>query len=104
MKVSEPKKKTISQFLATFLSFLLFAYFAYHLVHGDRGYFAWKGLEKKLAAAEEKYDQKLASRLALENRVKLLRPNSLDVDMLDERARVVLGFVRPEEKVIIRSN
>lgn len=104
MKVSEPKKKNISQFLVTSLSFLLFAYFAYHLVHGDRGYFAWKGLEKKLAAAEEKYDQKLAERLALENRVKLLRPKSLDIDMLDERARVVLGFVKPDEKVIINPN
>lgn len=104
MKVSEPKKKSISQFLMTFLSFLLFTYFAYHLVHGDRGYFAWKGLEKKLEAAQVKYDQKMADRLALENRVRLLRPDNLDLDMLDERARVVLGFVKPQEKVIVNTN
>ncbi|HYD19530.1 MAG TPA: septum formation initiator family protein [Patescibacteria group bacterium] len=94
----------MSQFVYTSLSFLLFFYFAYHLAHGDRGYFAWKGLEKKLAVSEEEYTAKLAQRQALENRVKLLRPDSLDLDMLDERARVVLGFVKPEEKVVINSN
>ncbi len=104
MRVSEPKKRSVSQFLVTSISFLLFFYFAYHLTHGYRGYFAWKGLEKKLAAAEDNYDRKLAEREALENRVKLLRPDSLDLDMLDERARVVLGFVKPEEKVIITAN
>lgn len=104
MKVSETKKKSISQFLSTFLGFLLFAYFAYHLLHGDRGYFALKGLEQKLEAASEKYDSKLAERLAVENRVKLLRPKSLDLDLLDERARVVLGFIKSEEKVVIGSN
>ena len=104
MRVSEPKKRSVSQFLVTSLCFLLFFYFAYHLAHGDRGYFAWKGLEKKLAAAEDNYDRKLAEREALENRVKLLRPDSLDLDMLDERARVVLGFVKPDEKVVINTN
>lgn len=104
MRVSEPKKRSVSQFLVTSLCFLLFFYFAYHLTHGDRGYFAWKGLEKKLAAAEDNYDRKMAEREALENRVKLLRPDSLDLDMLDERARVVLGFVKPEEKVVINTN
>ena len=101
MRVSEQRQHSISQFLATFISFGLFFYFAYHLAHGDRGYFAWKGLQKKLAISEAQYDQKLAERQALENRVKLLRPSSLDLDMLDERARVVLGFVKPDERVIV---
>jgi cell division protein FtsB len=102
MRVSEQRQhKSISQYLATFISFGLFFYFAYHLAHGDRGYFAWKGLQYKLAAAERQYDEKLAERQALENRVKLLRPGSLDPDMLDERARAVLGFVKPGERVII---
>ncbi|MDE1152165.1 MAG: septum formation initiator family protein [Micavibrio sp.] len=105
MRISEQKQsKSISQFLATFISFGLFFYFAYHLVHGDRGYFAWKGLQQKMAVAEAKYDDKLAERQALENRVKLLRPDSLDLDMLDERSRVVLGFVKPTEKVIVKTN
>lgn len=105
MRVSEQRQhKPISQVLATILSFGLFFYFAYHLAHGDRGYFAWKGLQRKMAAAEQKLDEKLAERQAIENRVKLLRPTSLDLDLLDERARTVLGFVRPGERVIIETN
>lgn len=85
------------------LCFSLFLYFGYHLSHGERGYFAWKGLQEKLANSQQKYEQKLEERIALENRVKRMRPDSLDIDMLDERARVVLGFVKPNEKVIITS-
>ena len=37
----------------------------------------------------------------LERRVSLLRPESLDRDMLEERARAVLDLARPEERVIV---
>lgn len=90
--------------LATTLSFMLFVYFSYHLLHGDRGYFANKGLQLKLVEAQEKYDAKVTERMALENRVKLLRPDGLDLDLLDERARIVLGFLKPDEKVILQKN
>ena len=78
----------------------MFLYVGYHLVTGDNGYFAQKGLEKKLAVAEQKLTRKREARVQLENRVKRLRPDSLDLDMLDERARVILGFMKPEERVL----
>jgi len=95
------KRHFISQLLASVLSFGLFTYFGFHLMHGDMGYFALRGVEQKLTATQQRYDQAWAERMALENRVKLLRPGSLDLDMLDERARVVLGFVGPDERVIL---
>ena len=94
---------SVSQTLGTVLSFLLFAYFAYHLLHGDRGYFANKGLQAKLAQTERKLEEKREERMALENRVRLLRPDGLDLDLLDERARVVLGFVKTQERVILQT-
>ena len=36
----------------------------------------------------------------LEKRVDLLRPENLDLDMLEERARSVLGLAHPDELVI----
>jgi cell division protein FtsB len=102
MKVPSRKNRhLISQMLATLLSFGLFIYFGFHLMHGDMGYFALRGIDQKLAETQEKHDHLLAERLAIENRVKLLRPGSLDLDMLDERARVVLGFIGPAERVIL---
>ena len=94
-------RNIISQMLATVLSFGLFAYFCFHLMHGDMGYFALRGVDQKLAETQDKYDHMLAEHTTLENRVKLLRPASLSLDMLDERARVVLGFARPEEREIL---
>ena len=87
--------------LATSLSFGLFIYFGFHLAHGDMGYFALRGLNQKLIETQEKRDLLTEERTTLENRVKLLRPGSLDLDMLDERARVVLGYIGPNERVVL---
>ena len=43
-----------------------------------------------------------AEQEALERNVELMRPTSLDRDMLEERARVVLNYTRPDEVVIMR--
>jgi cell division protein FtsB len=102
MDVSKTSKnKSVSQFLATFLCFGLFVYFAYHLMHGDRGYFALRGVEDKLEAMQARYMALHAEREGLENRVKMLRPASIDRDLLDERVRIVLGFAGSAERVIL---
>ncbi|MCK5518853.1 MAG: septum formation initiator family protein [Alphaproteobacteria bacterium] len=98
---SKNNRNLISQFLVTLFSFGVFIYFGFHLMHGDRGYFALRGVNQKLAVAKEKHGHLLAEREVLENCVKLLRPGSLDPDMLDERVRVVLGFVDPDERILI---
>jgi cell division protein FtsB len=87
----------------TIAAFMLCFYFAYHLIHGERGYFALKGVEQKRADSRARHAAIIAERAALETRVRQLRPNSLDLDLLDERARHVLGFVRPEERVVIET-
>jgi cell division protein FtsB len=94
-------RNLISQMLATFFSFGLFVYFGFYLLHGDMGYFALRGVDQKLAETQDKYDRALADRIALENRVKLLRPASLSLDMLDEQARAVLGFAKPDEREVL---
>ncbi len=99
--LAQKQNKSISQLLATVVSFGLFFYFFYHLMHGERGYFALRGMEEQLQASQMRYEHVLHERQSLENRVKMLRPDSLDLDLLDERARVVLGFMRSTEKSII---
>ena len=39
---------------------------------------------------------------SLQNRVKLLNPNSLDADMLEERVRFMLGYSRSDETIILK--
>ena len=40
-------------------------------------------------------------RLLIERRTALLRPDNLDLDTLDERARAVLNLVERDERVIL---
>ncbi|WP_119458666.1 FtsB family cell division protein [Rhodospirillaceae bacterium SYSU D60014] len=77
------------------------AYFLYHAVQGDRGIIAWIVLSQQIRDAEATLADIAAERRVLERRVELLRPESLDPDLLEERARAVLNFARPNELIIL---
>ena len=76
-------------------------YFTYHGINGDRGLLAWRKLEKEVRSTQGELDRARGERETLERRVKLLHPESLDPDMLDESARRLLNYGRPEEIVIL---
>ncbi len=76
-------------------------YFAYHVVHGDRGLIAWWNFKQRVATAKQALAQSQEERGRLENRVRLLNPGSLDPDMLEERARVMLNYGHADELVIL---
>jgi cell division protein FtsB len=79
---------------------VVIAYFGYHLVEGERGLSAYARLSHDLVRVEAQYRAALAERQLLEARVALLHPSHIDADMLDERARAVLGVAHPDEVVI----
>jgi cell division protein FtsB len=82
------------------LAISLFGYFAYHSVQGDRGLIAWVQLSQQVEIAQATLEKVSRERSALEHRARLMRPDNLDPDMLDERARQVLSLTRPDERVI----
>ena len=77
------------------------AYFGYHAVEGDRGVLARVRLDQDLAAAREVRATLGAERALLDHRVALLRPDGLDPDLLEERARRVLNLGYPGDFVIL---
>jgi cell division protein FtsB len=79
----------------------LCAYFAYHLVEGDRGLLAWQRVSRQVRDARATLAETEAERAALERHVALLRPEHIDRDMLDERARLELDLVGPNDVVIL---
>ena len=89
-------RKTLPQVLAA--SFV--AYLAYHTVQGERGLNAWVQLNAELGKADALHQTLVAERRELEWRVKHLRRDSLDTDLLEERARIVLNLGRPDEYII----
>lgn len=88
------------QVLCQLLGACIAGYFVYHAVQGDRGVIAWIQVNQRLAQAQADLDRTNEERGALEQRVALLSNSSLDLDMLEERARVMLNFSHPDDLVI----
>ncbi len=80
-----------------------YAFFGWHAKYGARSFSYQESVREKLAMVKLERDRLKARRQALEAHVKLLRAESLDADMLDESARRMLGYVRPDEIVSLRT-
>ncbi len=88
------------QILGPVFAAAVVAYFAYYTVEGERGLLALTRLQAQAVEAEADYARLKAEREALELKVTSLRPDSLDIDRLDERARVLLNDSRGDELII----
>ena len=76
-------------------------YFAFHAIRGERGFIALRQLSLQVELAQVEYFKIKSQRKELEHRVSLLHPDSLDPDMLDERARIMLNYGLKDDIVII---
>src|SRR5262245_40178007 len=88
------------QILAPVIFATVFGYFGYHLVNGDRGLLAMAHLQREVLVADQNLAEAEATRKIWERRVAALRNQSLDPDMLDERARVLLNYARKDDVII----
>lgn len=80
---------------------LLFSYFSYFAIKGDRGVLKYMSLLDKVAEAEQINQTYETQRQEWEQKVKLLSSSSLDLDLLDERARTVLNVIGDNEFIIL---
>ena len=76
-------------------------YFGYYGVYGARGVLAVQQLEERVASSKEVLQLETERRAALERRVALLRPTSLDPDLLEERARSLLNMGRTPDVIVL---
>ncbi len=88
--------------IAPFLTFAVVGYFIYHSTQGERGILAWIHLQDRLHQAQQQLDQTVNYRKILEEKVKGLRPESLNRDLLDQQVRLLLGYTHPDEIVILK--
>lgn len=93
------KKKKLKNIITNCFFFLVVIYFTFHAINGDRGVLSMVALEKELAIARAELQDVSSERHALQNRVEKFRPNHIDPDLLDEQARKVIGYARPNEEV-----
>ncbi len=78
----------------------LLAYFGWHAFYGPRSFDQRDALAAKAADLDAKLAIIRQERQALESKVALMRPQSIDPDMLDELARSTLDYGKPSELII----
>ncbi len=77
-------------------------YFGYHALHGERGFLAWRELRRDLVVVQRVEAKLAAERTLLDRRTALLRTDNLDPDLLEERARLLLGYGYSGDLVVLR--
>lgn len=78
----------------------LASYFVFAAVQGDYGHFRRIQIEADEAHLKRQLAELRAERAILENKTRRLSDSYLDLDLLDERARKVLGMARGDEIII----
>ncbi len=82
------------------LMFSLGVYFLFASVQGDFGLFRRVEIEAEAMTLSAERERLAAEVAALENKTKRLSDTYLDLDLLDEQARDVLGLVRSDEIIL----
>lgn len=98
--MTQKKRPGLGAAIFVLIAFLVGGYFTFAAVQGDYGLFRRAEIEAQ--------ERALAARLAvlqadvdvMENLTKRLSDDYLDLDLLDQQARDVLGMIRADEIVI----
>ena len=96
----DPVLQTLHTYWTTALLCLLILYFGIHALTGERGILSTGERDKTLVDRQAELAALTRKRTELETRAKLLTDESISADLLDERARALLGFADPRDYVI----
>ena len=96
------RRRTILTALGLYTFAALFiGYFGVNAFTGAHGLRAQADLDKQLTRMEGELVDLKAERAVWERRVALLRSDRLDPDMLDERARALIGYADPRDVILL---
>ncbi len=82
------------------IAFALSLYFTFAAVQGDFGLFRRAEIVAESQDLRAQFSRVSADVMRMENLTRRMSDDYLDLDLLDEQARKVLGMVRPDEIVI----
>ena len=76
------------------------AYFTFAAVQGNHGLLTRVQIVAETDSLRSTRDRLAAELARVENRTRRLSDDFLDLDLLDERARIMLGLMRPDEIIL----
>ena len=94
-------KNKITLFFLLMLSFFIFIYLAYFLINGDKGIISYYKLKNKnyeytILLSKLDNDNKI-----IVDRITRLKPNTIDLDYLDEKIKDQTGYLNSNELLIV---
>jgi cell division protein FtsB len=80
---------------------LYIGYFGVNAYTGRHGLRAQQDLDQQVASMQQELGELKAEHALWERRVALLRSDAIDPDMLDERARALIGLADPRDLILL---
>jgi cell division protein FtsB len=100
--VSRPRLRSFLSTLCLYvMAALLIGYFGVNAYTGNHGLRAKKDLDRDISELSLELEHTKAERVLWQRRVSLLKSDSLDPDLIDERARALLDYVDPRDVVVL---
>ena len=98
--MSTRKRPAFGALVYYMIAFAMCGYFTFAAVQGDYGLFRRAEIVAEEKALQAQLDQLETQVARMENLTKRLSDDFLDLDLLDQQARDVLGMIRADEIVI----
>ena len=99
--LSQSARSTLKAIFSNLIWIGLAGYFVYHIVIGGRGVISWTVLSREADQLESELAKLKNENEFLENKIKGMRSDSLDLDLLEEQAERILGFCHAEDTVVL---
>lgn len=94
-------RQDINFYFSMILLAAFIAYVTYHAFSGERGIAALVRLDQTIYEKRAELEKLVLEQRRMENRVERMRTESLDLDLLEEQARRVLGYAKPNEFILV---
>jgi cell division protein FtsB len=97
------KKPTfrIRKIIAILLFFILISYLIYNIISGDRGILSLFKLTEQHKILQDEVSILEEEKRILQSKVNRMKPESLDLDLLEEQARKNLGYAQKNETIYV---
>jgi cell division protein FtsB len=100
--VTRPRLRSFFTGLGLYaLAAALIGYFGLNAYTGDHGLRAREQMDKQIATLTSELAEATAERDTWQRRITLLKSDSVDPDMLDERARELLDYADPHDLILM---
>ena len=94
-------RKSIAQGLPLFAGVCLCLYFSYHTYYGERSQYRFNELSVSMEQKKTELSVLKQERSELEEKVSLLRPQTLSKDMVEQQAHFMLGFTSANAQIVM---